>query len=224
MIYVKTLSGDLYEMESMENINKKQILEELYCFYPSVFPKNRTQLIHDQNRENMYYTMVLPKKYKKTEVLKKSYMRNGIVTVYIGISLFDCVKRMEFYENNENSKKVSILIDDFRKQFESIYKKCNIYDTFDVCICNPNKLTVEYTKDKKEYSIFMGNYGEKNIGSDLNKVLSTEFSQIISNTGVLENADCGDELYPYYRTTFFFDEDVVKRLSKMIENEIKYYL
>lgn len=223
LIYVKTLSGDLYEME---NINKRQILEELYCFYPSVFPKNRTQLIHDKNSENMYYTMVLPKKYKKTEVLKKSYLKNDIVTLYIGISLFDCVERMDFYENNEKSEDQTVDIDVtiFRKQFESVYKKCSIYDTFDVCICNPNKLTIEYNKDKKEYSIFTGNYGQKNVGTVLIEILSKKFSQIVSHTGVLENADCGDEMYPYYKITFFFCEDVVKRLNEMIENEIKYYL
>lgn len=221
LIYIKTLSGDLYEMNGT---NENKILEELYCFYPSVFPKNRTQLIRDKNTENTYFTMVLPKKYKKTEVLKKSYMRNDIVTLYIGISLFDCIEKIDFYENNENGEKINILISDFRKQFESVYKKCTIYDMFDVCICNPNKLTVEYNKDKKEYSIFMGNYGEKNNGSNIIDVLSKKFSQIISNTGVLENADCGDELYPYYKTTFFFVENVIKRLSGIIENEIKYYL
>lgn len=224
-IYIKTLLGDLYyidieNIENIENIHENTILERLYFEYPSIFPKKRTQIVQDKQYINLYYTLILPKISKKI-VMKKSYIKHDHVILYIGISLFDCTEKIEFYENNDSHKKVDVDIDIFRKQFESIYKKCSIYDMF---ICNPNKLTIEFDKNKKEYVIFMGNYGEKNIGSVLVEVLSKKFCQIISHTGVLENADCGDEMYPYYKINFFFCDDTIKRLSKMIENEIKYYL
>jgi hypothetical protein len=205
-IYIKSLSGDLYELNDVKDVEDVQdIAQQLVHRYPNEF-SNDTQIV---KYKDLFCVISTPP--KKIVEFKKKVKKDNSDCLYIGVKLFDCIQNVQFYEEGEQ---VDVDLDEIQEIY-SFYRRGTSILGPDRLGVDSNRLNVmKRNESSDDYICSMGNFGSKVRGSDLKTILSQPFEQSICCTSVAKKG------IPHYLIKFQFKSEAIEQIMSIVNDRL----
>ena len=196
-MFVKTLSGDLYEIDDVKNDNKdiedKMILEQLYDRYPDVFPRSRTTIV---DVDEMVHVIISPPRV----TIKKKYKRDNSNTLCLELNFKECIRNVRFY--NGDPYDIGGEHENFHENYETYLKWYNRFPSPNTAGLDSN--CIDIVNHSSDYLCIIGHMGTTIKGNDLRKVLSSQYTQLV----------------PYYRIKFYFKPEIIEEILTIAKENL----
>ena len=201
-IFVKALSGDLFEIDAYPNSTANEIAVYVSDTYPDKFLSGTTRIV--KSCDTLCEGDIVLSICEPCVAFKKMFTRDNSMCLHIGVKLFDCIQNAHFYDDGEEYDDVDI--EHLKKIYEKFYKGTSIRGPAKMGI-DSNRLNItKKSATSNDYMCSMGNYGANVKGNDLKNVLSSVFEQNICHPAVNE------EGVPLYKMTFQFKPFVIDQI------------